>query len=320
MADKSRIEWTDATWNPVMGCSRVSEGCQRCYALRMIRRYAGRLGWPDAPNEVTLFPERLDEPLRWRQPRRVFVCSMADLFHPDVPTSFIDRVLQVIEACPLHTFIILTKRPENLEAKLYGVTDDNPCRELASGDYLPNLWLGVSVENQARADERIPLLLRVPAAVHWVSIEPMLGPVDLTGMLGDGKLSWCVVGGETGPGARPMHPDWVRSVRDQCCATGTAFFFKSWGEWAEVNGPRCRAVNLTAAATGFWIEPDGKVVARDARSNRCHSTYGTPVMARIGKRRAGYLLDGQEWRQYPRLLPRVGGGLEEPPEEEESND
>ena len=230
------------TWNPVMGCTPVSEACEHCYARSIIRRFAGCKGWPASPDTVTLFPERLQDPLRWKKPQRIFVCSMSDLFHEDVPAWFIDRVLEVIAACPQHTFMLLTKRTHNIERKLYDVDEDAPIRELGGGDYLPNVWLGVTAENQARANERIPLLLQIPAAVHFVSIEPMLGPVDICGPWWDWRytydyykviypdagppIDWVIVGGETGPGARLMKAEWARSVRDQCQRVGVPFFMK----------------------------------------------------------------------------------------------
>lgn len=261
----TKIEWAEETWNPVTGCSPISEGCRNCYAARMAKRLAGRCGYPEGePFRVTLHPDKLDQPMRWKKPRMIFVCSMGDLFHEDVPTTFIDQVLEIIASCPQHTFIALTKRPENLEHKIYGITPDNPYRLLGGGDYLPNLWLGVTAENQQRADERIPVLLQIPAAVRFVSVEPMLGPVDLTkislGPNGHGltfyhnslngwstgynaethkqkvsrndqfsRLDWVICGGESGPGARPMHPDWVRSIRDQCRDAGVAFYMKQMG-------------------------------------------------------------------------------------------
>ena len=179
--------------------------------------------------------------------------SMGDLFHEDVPTTFIDQVLEIIASCPQHTFLALTKRPENPEHKIYGTTTDNPFRQLGGGDYLANLWLGVTAENQPRADERIPILLQTPAAERFVSVEPMLGPVDLNKYLYpqrlcDGHsawqrrdedcprrpgLDWVICGGETGPGARPIHPDWVRSLRDQCQDAGVAFLHEANGKRME---------------------------------------------------------------------------------------
>lgn len=272
----SKIEWTDETWNPVTGCTKVSVGCKNCYAERMAKRLAGRFGYPaDKPFAVTLHWDRLEEPLRWRKPRRVFVCSMGDLFHEDVPDEFIGEVFGVVHAASPHIFQVLTKRPERMR--------DFILRYSAPGGPLPshrgNLWLGVSVEDQATADERIPLLLKTPAAVRFVSYEPALAGVDfsrwldplgqdscincgaderhylsaeeqarirwtdsgdaLCGECGhdccatghDPALDWCIAGGESGPGARPVHPDWLRSVRDQCAAAAVPFFFKGWGAW-----------------------------------------------------------------------------------------
>jgi len=255
--NNTAIEWAEKTWNPVTGCSPVSEGCEHCYAERMSKRLRGRCGYPeDEPFKVTLHPDRLEQPLKLRKPARIFVCSMGDLFHEDVPTTFIDQMLEIIDHCDQHIFMFLTKRPENIQDKLYGVTDDNPVRYLGGGDYLNNLWLGVTAENQARADERIPILLETPAVVRFVSCEPLLGPLDISGyykvqnhvnlppeqrkralaeywagMHRLTKLDWVICGGETGPGARPMHPDWVRSLRDQCQDADVPFFFKGWGAW-----------------------------------------------------------------------------------------
>lgn len=265
MAD-TLIEWADKTWNPITGCSKASEACEHCYAERMAKRLAGRYGYPkDEPFRVTLHPDRLNEPLRWKKPSRIFVCSMSDIFHDEVPTEFIDQILDTIESCPQHTFMLLTKRPENLESKLYGITHEHPFRVLGGGDYLENAWLGVTAENQARADERIPLLLQIPAAGYFVSHEPALGPINWTQIMRESdpindayidgvrdhstfcddaltgfrahkaggsygpKLDWIIAGGETGPGARPSHPDWFRQDRDQCKAAGVPFFLKQMG-------------------------------------------------------------------------------------------
>jgi protein gp37 len=189
--------------------------------------------------KVMFVPSELEKPLRWKKPRRIFVCSMGDIFHPSVPTIWIDAVLEVIDACPQHTFLLLTKRADLIEEKLYGVTADHGCRELGGGDYLPNLWLGVTV---CHPNERwkIEALRRIPAAQRWVSFEPLLwdmGRVNLDG------ISWVVAGAETGPGARRMPQEWARGLRDQCVAAGTPFFFKKnsagrhelagrvWEEW-----------------------------------------------------------------------------------------
>ena len=211
MSGQSKIEWTDATWNPVTGCTKVSPGCKHCYAERITKRWGGDF------SKVTLHPDRLDAPLHWRKPRMVFVNSMSDLFHEDVPDYFIDDVFDVCAVAANHTFQILTKRPERMMR--YCQDDDR--------SILHNVWLGVSVEDQQRADERIPHLLQTPAAVRFLSVEPMLGPVALSAWLG--SIDWVICGGESGPGARPMDQGWARILRDQCVHAGVPFFFKQWG-------------------------------------------------------------------------------------------
>ncbi|HNR90777.1 MAG TPA: phage Gp37/Gp68 family protein [Spirochaetota bacterium] len=246
---KTKIEWATHTWNPVTGCTPISEGCEHCYAARMAKRLAGRCGYPqdDPFRPGTFHANRLNDPLKIKKSSMIFVCSMGDLFHEDVSELIIDEILDVIAACPQHVFIMLTKRPQNIEQKLYASTPKCGCRHLGGGDYMPNVWLGVTAENQARAEERIPILLSIPAAVRFVSVEPMLGPVDLNragaiwaDMNGSIRpeyqqpcrtIDWVICGGETGPGARPMHPDWARSLRDQCKSASVPFFFKSMGDW-----------------------------------------------------------------------------------------
>ena len=301
------IEWAEKSWNPVTGCTPVSEGCANCYAKRMANRLRGRFGYPaDDPFRVTLHPDRLTEPLRWRKPRRVFVCSMGDLFHDDVPTDLIDNVLEIVAACPAHQFLLVTKRPENIDDKLYGVTEANACRSLGGGDYLPNLWLGVSVENQARADERIPILLQIPAAVRFVSYEPALGPVDFSPWLTPaGELvttsrtpDWLIAGGESGPGARPAHPDWFRKVRDDCQAAGAAFFFKQWGAFRPYKfGDPWTILKPVALRGGGARLPDLPPCDTEAEW-RAH-LGDTALMEPVGKKAAGRLLDGREWNEYP---------------------
>lgn len=302
----TKIEWVKnpdgtkgETWNPVTGCTPISPGCKNCYARRMARRLAGRYGYPPAPNhfDVTLRPDRLDEPHKWRKPRRVFVCSMSDLFHKGVPFEFVDKIFWVM-AKSVHVYQILTKRParmlEFFARYRWGILK------------LDNVHLGVTAENQATADERIPVLLQIPAAVHFMSGEPLLGEIDIDpylprydyrptyeyyrlaypGMtnepvkLRDG-LNLVIAGGETGPGARPMHPEWVRSLRDQCQATGTPFFFKSWGAWM---------------AGETKSEPFGPIEVGE----RCIEHNGQYTrMYRVGAKQAGRLLDGQLWEQMP---------------------
>jgi len=231
----TKIEWAEESWNPITGCTPISEGCEHCYARRIAQRLRGRCGYPkDDPFRVTFHPDRLDQPLHWKKPRMIFVCSMGDLFHPDVSEydilaiwqrmgEFHDRegTILPVEKRPGHTYMVLTKRPERALKFL-------SCR-YPHGYERKNVWLGVSVENQKRADVRIPILLQIPAAKRFVSIEPMLGSIKLQHYGTGTSIDWVICGGESGPGARPMHPDWPRSIRDQCQAAGIPFFFKQWG-------------------------------------------------------------------------------------------
>lgn len=324
MADKTTISWTvthhedgtvtpGATWNPLRGCARVSEGCRNCYAERVAARFSG----PGLPyeglarmtskgpmwtGEVRLIEKMMDQPLRWKRPRLIFVNSMSDLFHDKVSDVWLNRIFEVMESCPQHTFQILTKRPERMKEYL-------TWRSMAHtwGDYpTSHIWVGVSMEDQATADERIPLLLETTAAVRWISAEPLLGPIDLTPYfweeagpewagknLADPGLDWVVTGGESGPGARPAHPQWFRSIRDQCATASVPFHFKQWGDWVP-------------AETGFerfFADNRGHEYARD----HC----GCPqMMLKVGKGRSGRLLDGQIWDQYPEAgqLALVGAG------------
>ena len=311
------IEWTDRTWNPVTGCSKVSEGCRNCYAEAISLRFKRSVGpWNaiNAAENVVLHPDRLHQPFEWREPSRVFVNSMSDLFHEQVPNNYIDQVFGVMAQARPHTFQILTKRPERMRAYLTS-PDRNAKVALAAIGIpypqwqwpLPNVWLGVSVEDQRAADERIPHLLETPAAVRFLSCEPLIGPVDLERWLvyydslygepwgSRGDLHWVIVGGESGPKARPMHPDWARSLRDQCVAAGVPFFFKQHGEWSP-DRPE-------GAAPGTWdggrmrtFKPDGTLY-----SQRGHdwNDPGMVSMYRVGKKAAGRLLDGREWSQFP---------------------
>jgi protein gp37 len=215
-ADKSPIEWTEATWNPVTGCSKVSPGCAHCYAETLSLRFRwSESAWTpeNAAENVVLHPDRLDVPLRWRRPRLVFVNSMSDLFHELVPLSFIAQVFAVMEEASRHTFQILTKRHERLA-------------ELAPSLTWPeNVWMGVSIENR-RWVERADRLREVPAAIRFISAEPLLGPLD--GLDLDG-IHWLIAGGESGHGHRPMREEWAVGLRDRCVEEGVPFFFKQWG-------------------------------------------------------------------------------------------
>ena len=285
MSQNSDIEWTDATWNPVRGCVKVSPGCKNCYAETFAERFRGVAGHPyEQGFDPRLVPEALDAPLRWKKPRTIFVNSVSDLFGDFVPDEYLAACFGVMAATPRHTYQVLTKRADRLprwsgwvETRAHrgawlecmltasDMIPEDPPRRFAeetigplSGPWpLPNVWLGVSVESQKYADERIPHLLATPAAVRFLSIEPLLGPVDLTPylrswcpacashLLGgehfEGRacgtchartergVGWVIVGGESGPGAREMDPAWVRSIRDQCVAAKVPFFFKQWG-------------------------------------------------------------------------------------------
>lgn len=274
MGDNTAIEWADATWNPITGCSIVSPGCTNCYAMRQAgrlldkpgshyhgttRRVNGKAVWTGT---VAMAPDHiLTAPLKWKKPRRIFVNSMGDLFHESVPDEWIDRVFAVMALCPQHTFLVLTKRSVKMRkyvaADRFGEIMEH-AGAILDGPLVvdwppPNVHLGVSCEDQARADERIPDLLATPAAVRFVSAEPLLGPIDfanirpaerdevdaLTGFDFDQggareRLDWVIAGGESGPDARPMHPDWARAIRDQCEAAGAAFFMKQMAKKASI--------------------------------------------------------------------------------------
>lgn len=311
---KTKIEWADVVWNPVTGCTKVSEGCRNCYAERLAKRFWGERKFAD----VQCHPDRLAETDHFgTNPKRVFVNSMSDLFHPDVPMEFIGEAITEMISHPTHTFMVLTKRPQRMleVMRWYGLDLIKDGR---------NIWWGVSAENQEMADKRIPLLLQVPAAVRFVSCEPLLGPVDLTHLYGGisigenidlcvdalagkydaawagrktrtysrlaelnaGKLDWVICGGESGPHARPMHPDWVRSLRVQCLAAKVPFFFKQWGEWA----PDCLCDTPEPCRTIPRPQP---------------GLMG--CMFRCGKKNAGRELDGRTWDEYP---AGVQGGKE----------
>ena len=352
MAENSKIEWTDATWNIITGCTLVDEGCRNCYAANLIATWPAignhpsrkglakmnAAGVASFTGEVRFNEQWLDQPLRWKKPRRIFVCAHGDLFHEAVPDEWIDKVFAVMALCPQHTFQCLTKRPRRAREYLTNGPKNHIAirRHIAGrpnvlksvGDAghmapLPNVWLGTSASDQASADARIPDLLAAPAAVRFLSAEPLLGPIDLVnlhptqmmtidaiggralsreGDYDDGgpRLDWVIVGGESGPNARPMHPDWARSLRDQCQAAGVAFFFKQWGEWADqsddkVTGHNHRILLPTGETIGVGCKWGGAV--EEGWKER-----GGAWMTRVGKKRAGRLLDGREWNEVPRAM------------------
>ena len=226
MADRSKIEWTDATWNPVTGCTKVSPGCSRCYAEAITLRFKRGGAFLPGQTTINLHPDRLEIPERWKRPRRIFVCSMSDLFHEEVPDAFIMRVFKAMLAAPQHTYQVLSKRSGRMAdwLELHGF--GNNCSRYRHG--LPdNIWLGTSVESQYWADRRVPDLLECASRVRYLSVEPLLRPVDLSAWLD--RLDWVIVGGESGPKHRPMNPEWARALRDQCVEAEVPFFFKQWG-------------------------------------------------------------------------------------------
>lgn len=362
MGDRSKIEWTDATWPIVQGCDPVSQGCVRCYAVPLLHRLAHNPNQTiSAPlhglvekhvnaagetilrftGKLALREDRLGWPLGWKKPRMIFVPSHGDIFHKDVPNEFLDKIFAVMALCPQHTFQILTKRPERMRSYLTRMENFGDeyetvmeshafvsvlceASDLVIGDHLfpwplPNVWLGTSCEDQATADERIPHLLQTPAAIRFVSCEPLLGPIHL-GYLGwpqgDGnartghnaligaryengnlverlpRLDWIIVGGESGPGARPMHPDWARSLRDQCAAVDVKYFFKQWGAFAP-----------TRTISNGWFEDNESVFNKSAKAAALVLPGPIPntstLFERIGKKAAGRLLDGREHNEYP---------------------
>lgn len=266
MPDRAKDQWWDESWNPITGCTPVSAGCANCYAQRMADRFpkahAGNkvetLSIDGKPVDATYYPaigfenvafhpSRLDQPLRWKKSRRIFVCSMGDLFHNDVDYKWIDAVFRTMRSCPQHTFLVLTKRPREMNLYMHADQAGDP---IAAGGWpLPNVWLGVTAENQEMADQRIPILLQTPAAKRFVSVEPMLSAVDLDGRsdpkrhgvqhwdyfsMSVNRPDWIICGGETGPKARKCDYEWAFSVRDQCEAAGVPFFYKGIGTYGGV--------------------------------------------------------------------------------------
>lgn len=297
----TKIEWTrgddgsaGVTWNPTTGCDRISPGCRNCYALSMARRLKAmgsekyqRDGDPRTSGPgfgLTTHPDTLALPFTWKKPRRIFVDSMSDLFHRDVPDGFIGSVFNTMALTPQHTYQVLTKRPQRMASLLSawhaaGCFCDHQMRWVQPPVFpLPNVWLGTSIESDDysyRADH----LRRTPAAVRFLSLEPLLGPLpslDLTG------IDWVIVGGESGPGASPMHPDWARDIRDRCIDAGVPFFFKQWGEWAPGGHPTrdSRYVDLH----GRWQDS---------------TTDEATMVHRAGKQAAGRELDGRTWDEFP---------------------
>lgn len=377
MADASHIEWTDATWNIITGCSVVSPGCTHCYAMRLagtrMKHEPTREGLtidtkagPVWNGQVRFNANWLDQPLRWSKPRKIFVCAHGDLFHDGVTDEWLDQVFAVMTVATQHTFQILTKRADRMKAYVQSLRDQPRFLRLNEheqvwapyeGGVPKNIWLGVSVEDQTRADERIPALLDTPAAIRWISAEPLLGRVDLGGIqapryvdedhdtdwkfdclgtgdmywydcgdgfseTGDGPdrphaIDWVVVGGESGTGARPMHVQWARQLRDQCAAADVPFLFKQWGAWA----PVC-AIDVNALNDRLYHPAPKRLGPEATRRPRTAQTVlhsngdrfddvaawgayqagsGAMLHFEIGKSLAGRLLDGAAHDGYPEV-------------------
>ena len=358
---KTKIEWSHSVWNPIAGCTVISSGCDNCYAMQQAYRLekmhvdkyngtahknaSGRALWT---GKINFDEKALLKPLSWKKPRMIFVNSMSDLFHENVPDEWIDKVFAIMALCPQHTFQILTKRPERMRDYMHSI-DDNEGGRLAgmrsamiegnaqkiyaerTGEepemwlsvHLPldNVWLGVSVEDQTTADERIPYLLDTPAAVRFISAEPLLGEIDLTRVWArmpsggkslwntlsnlvwkDGdyaehlgsKLDWVIVGGESGPNARPMHPEWARSLRDQCKAANVPFFFKQNGEWASaVHHPDKGRFPCKNWWNDKWEDSQYPCWSDEKDYGADNWVY------RFGKKKTGHLLDGEVIQQMP---------------------
>jgi len=306
------------TWNPIIGCTKVSPGCDNCYAERMANRLTGIQATKDNYSPVitdskwngttNVCLNQWNWPLVWKAPRMVFVCSMGDLFHESVSFETIEKIYDVMHSNDQHIFIVLTKRPENVIPLMKRVGWGLP--------FPPNVWIGVTAENQEQANKRIPILLQIPAAKRFVSIEPMLGPVDLTNISSitdwpnvigyqfktgekfeGSKLDWVICGGESGPKARPMHSDWVRSVRDQCQVDDVPFFFKQWGEWLPFDGSELihmKVIDKHYATREFTFRDGSKLISKA----KCEVLSNTETF-KVGRKAAGNLLYGEQHHNWP---------------------
>jgi len=332
MAENSKIEWTHHTFNPWIGCQKVGPGCDHCYAEAMMDARLGRVEWGPHGARQRTSPANWRQPLKWDRDaaavgerRRVFCASLADVMdsHHSILPEWRADLWALIRATPNLDWLLLTKRPGNIAKTL----------PPDWGRGYPNVWLGCTVVNQAEADRDVPKLLAVPARVRFLSMEPLLGSVDLTqiediheggilsinSLTGDcwdtengdivgifspdnsARIHLVIVGGESGPGARPMHPEWARSLRDQCQAAGVAFFFKQWGEWGHaLHMPGVEGVSAATAKTGHWAHPHRYRIHGGPEDGQCFESLADDhLMMRVGKARAGRLLDGRTWDQMP---------------------
>lgn len=285
MADGTKIEWTDATWNPVTGCTKIGPGCDNCYAERFAERWRGVAGHPyEQGFDLTLWPTRLMQPAQWKKPRMIFVNSMSDLFHKDIDRTFIDKVFDAMEQANWHVYQVLTKRSSLMR---------NYVRKRYDGGSSPrHIWLGVSVEDAAHTS-RIEHLKQINSDARFISFEPLLGPI---GDVDLGGIHWVIVGGESGDDARPMHPDWARSIRDQCASSSVPFFFKQWGahqplELVGDNRPEPWRRAPCGKETWFIDElatPRGQLPS--------------VVFSEVGKKAAGRMLDGRAHNAMPEVM------------------
>lgn len=351
MGDRSKIEWCDASWNPIRArnqktgkvgwhCEHACEACRFCYAESMNRRLGTGLEFkPGHRADIEIFLDReiLLQPLKWKRPRAIFAGSMTDLFADFVPTEWLDEIFAVAALASTHRFMFLTKRAERLRqyltvdqlaalskcpearigraamaiARARGERVDDPWWDAWWEWPLPNIWLGVSAGEQKTADERIPLLLKTPAATRFLSGEPLLGPLDIfrylvgeeePGLCGNAigwtpPIDWVIAGGESGREARPMHPQWARSMRDQCARAGVPFFFKQWGEW--LPGIEADKRSISERQT-IAVNADMQLARLDGKASDPRDRIGEFVTWRVGKKAAGRLLDGREWSEFPR--------------------
>lgn len=316
MGKTTGIEWTDSTWNPIRGCSRVSEGCRNCYAESVAARFSGpgrpyeglaefRVIGEGKPEEriephwtgaVRLIEPHLEDPIRWKAPQKIFVNSMSDLFHPNVTAEWIGAIFDVMARAPQHTYQILTKRPERMRDALLSASapDVAVAFENTYGQEWPpkNWFFGVSIEDQETASHRLKPLEGLDVNL-FVSYEPALGPVNWFETDFADVIDWLICGGESGPHARPMHPDWARAAREFCQFQGIPFFFKQWGEFSPV-GP--------ISASQSAVDRSGRIVSPITRHSFPQMAQGAfwQTMYRVGKHNAGALLDDVEWKEFPK--------------------
>lgn len=324
------------TWNPIIGCSKISDGCENCYAetqanIRSFNsktpQYKEVVSGKRWNGKTTLVKSQLDKPSKWTKPRAIFVCSMGDLFHESVPFEWIDDLFAMMASNPQHLFIVLTKRPhialkwfnhKDTSWKNEGMQGDERIRYLCYHNHgvqiefeawkwpLPNVWMITTTENQEELNKRAPYLLQVPAAKRGISIEPMLGPMDIQKWLVPGAdgtpeemeryhdfIDWVIVGGETGPKARPMHPDWVRSVRDQCHATGTPFFFKQWGEYRQST-----EIDKAPLRNWVWVSSSGDIEDSSPKPFKNEHLHHE-LMIKVGRKAAGDWIDFKRHHNWP---------------------